>query len=246
MIAVTFALPQESRNFIRALEQKRRCGPGPNWMGNLGGTAVLVSHTGVGAGRAAVSIDALLETNRPQLLINAGFAGALDPSLAVGDLIIGTSESGLVDKCRAAFPRAFKGAEHPRIHFGLLTTQPNVVESIDAKADLAKATGALGVDMESAIAQAACAHARVPFLAVRVVSDRADQAMPVPMEQWFDMDRQRPRPFALAGFLMRNPGRIAPFAKFVSGLEPCRRNLSAFLVALVPGETGIEKTGRES
>ena len=93
MIAVTFALPQESRDFRHLLRQARTVGPGRSLLGNVGPEEVLLAHTGVGPVAAAEHVAALLAAHRPRLLLSTGFAGGLDPRLATGDLLIATNVS---------------------------------------------------------------------------------------------------------------------------------------------------------
>ena len=76
MIAVTFAVPHESRDLRRGL------GPAK---------PVILAHTGIGTAAAEKSVRALLAGNRPRWLLSAGYAGALDPSLAHGELFLATN-----------------------------------------------------------------------------------------------------------------------------------------------------------
>ena len=212
MIAVTFALPQESQDFR----------PAP-------GEEVLLAHTGVGPAAAAQSLAALLAAQRPRMLISTGFAGGLDPRLATGDLLIATNFSApaLIAKSRALL------AGDPHAFFGALTSQPQVAASVAEKSALAAATGALAVDMETASIAAACARAGIPLLAVRAISDAALEPLPVPFAEWFDLAAQRPRPLALVRWLARHPAQILPFARFVRGLTPARRAFTRFVSALI-------------
>ena len=208
MIAVTFALPQESQDF--------RHPPGEE---------VLIVHTGVGPASAAASLAALLAAQRPRLLISTGFAGGLDPRLATGDLLIATNFStpALVAKSRALL------AGDPHAFFGALTSQPQVAASVAEKSALAATTGALGVDMETASIAAACTRAGVPLLAVRAISDPARAPLPVPFAEWFDPAAQRPRPLALVCYLAHHRAQISPFVRFVRGLTPARHALTRFV-----------------
>ncbi len=228
MIAVTFALPEESQDFTKALRDRRRVGA-RDFLGKIGAREVLVAHTGVGLASAAACARELLKTHAPELVISAGYAGGLDPRLAVGDLFFATNFStpALLEKVRAQF------AENPRHFFGDLTSQLAVVDSVGAKEQLARESGALAVDMETAAIAAECANAGVPFLSVRVISDAARDPLPVPMERWFDLQRQRPRILSLLAFLATHPARIAPFARFVRALAPARRRLTELLLQLV-------------
>ena len=68
---------------------------------------------------------------------------------------------------------------------------------------------------------------------MRAISDAASQPLPVPFEDWFDLERQRPRVVALIGYLARQPSKIRPFARFVRGLPAARLALTDFLVDLL-------------
>ncbi|HYR57857.1 MAG TPA: hypothetical protein VEO95_04480 [Chthoniobacteraceae bacterium] len=212
MIAIIFALPNESREFRRSLAASSFA------------SQVRVSHSGAGPAAAARHVGRAL-ADRPEMLIATGFAGGLDPALRSGDIVIATnfSDSALIARAR---PRR-------SLHFGALTSVALPVESIAAKSTLARDTGAIAVDMETAPVAAACVRAGVPLLAARVISDPSGEALPVPFAEWFDLERQRPRPLRLLAFLARQPAQIAPFARFVRGLAPARRALAEFLISFL-------------
>ena len=228
VIAVTFALPQESQDFRRALRAVETVGP-RLLRGRLGRAEVLVGHTGVGPVAAAENIAALLAFQRPRLLVSTGFAGGLDPQLVTGDLLVAENFSApeLLAQSRALLAGA------PRAFFGGLTSQSQPAESIASKTALAATTGAFAVDMETASVAAACAAADVPLLAVRAISDAAGEPLPVPFAEWFDLAAQRPRPFALVKYLALHPAQVAPFIRFVRGLTPARQAFTRFVCAFI-------------
>ncbi len=227
MIAFTFALPEESQDFVKLLPD-RRCVGARDFVGKIGEIEVLVAHTGVGLTSAAERVRELLETHSPTQLITAGYAGGLDPKLRIGDLVFSTNFStpALLEFAHAQF------AATPRVHFGGLTSQSVVADSIAAKTRLSRESSALAVDMETAAIAAECAAANVPLLSVRVISDAAGDPLPVPMERWFDLQKQRPRILSLLTFLVTHPSRIAPFTRFVRALAPARHRLTETLSAL--------------
>jgi adenosylhomocysteine nucleosidase len=236
MIAVTFAVPQESKEFRHALRHAGGLGTeGPHFiLGNLGPEEVLVAHTGIGPAAAEKTTAALLAYRRPRFLISTGFAGGLDPAPRVGDLIVAENftDAQLRAKCRTLL------AVEPGVFFGPLASRSGAAESELEKSALARQTGALAVDMETAAIAAECQRASVPLLAVRAISDTADQALPVPFSEWYDIAAQRPRPLALVSFLLRNPERIGPFARFLHGLAPARHTLTAFLLRFIAENPG--------
>ena len=231
MIAVTFALPQESRDFRHALRHATAVGAAsPPWLlGNIGLEEVLVAHTGVGPAAAAENIAALLAVHHPRMLISTGFAGGLDPRLAAGDLLLAENFSApaLVAQSRALL------ADDARAHFGALTSQPRAAETVAEKSALFATTGALGVDMETAAIAAACARAGVPLLAVRAISDPARAPLPVPFAEWFDLAAQRPRPLTLVRYLAHHRVQISPFIRFLRGLPPARHAFTRFVCRFI-------------
>ncbi len=233
---VTFALPDESRPFVKTLAPGASVlhqGPAPllpTLVGHCGEKCLAVMHTGVGdtpAGR--LRLKTMLATAEGMAwVISAGYAGGLSPDLRVGDLVLGKnhSEPGLLNAARLLLEN-----EHPRV--GTLVTRDTALETAADKGALHAATGALAVDMETAWIANVCAAAGVPLLSLRVISDAAAQSFPVPGHILFDAVRQRPRYLALPLWLLAHPTRIAPFAAFVRGLSPARARLARALARLV-------------
>lgn len=216
MILVTFSLPQESADFRAALQAAG---------GQFGSEEIRVAHLGVGPA-AAQRARRALEVQKPRTLICAGFAGGLDPRLRVGDLVIAGNFS-----TSALRERAKEVAEGKSARFlGSLITRDAPIETVAAKIALARESGALAVDMETAGVAEVCRAAGMPLLAVRAISDAADAPLPVPFSEWFDLNGQRPRRWRLVKYLVRHPTRIVPFVTFVRGLAPARRALADFLI----------------
>jgi adenosylhomocysteine nucleosidase len=226
VIAVSFALPEESRDFIRAISGAVRSGSPalPVVSGTIGGRAVTVVHSGMGMASASAQIESFLKDHAPAAWIAAGFGGALCPELRIGDIVAveNFSNPALLEAARALPARA-----------GNLITTKQVVETAEQKKDLARHTGAIVVDMETAAVSRLCESRAIPLLGVRAVSDVAGQDLPVPTAVWFDLARQRPRPARLVAYLAMHPARIPPFARFVRGIGAARVQLTAFLLELI-------------
>lgn len=252
MIVVTFALPQESQDFRRALlnlkegprralrplAQVRSSTPGELALDRESRpedslrSRVRIFHTGVGLAAAERAMAELLSAERPQAVISSGFAGALVPKLKLADLVVATNISSpdLAAACREI------RASPASCYFGSLSTQAAAVESIADKANLGSTTGALAVDMEASAIAAACQSRGIPFLSVRAISDSAHDPLPVPFEVWFNLEKQRPRALNLVSYLAAHPDRIGPFTRFVRGLKPARMALTSFLIELLKRE----------
>src|ERR1700738_2924809 len=90
MIAITFALPAESSDFGRLLENRGAVSrEGVETIrGHLHGKALVVIHTGVGQTISRERMETILRRERFEYLISAGFAGALEKDLQVGHLLV--------------------------------------------------------------------------------------------------------------------------------------------------------------
>jgi adenosylhomocysteine nucleosidase len=66
----------------------------------------------------------------------------------------------------------------PGAHVGRIVGSDRIVATVGEKHLLYQQTGALAVDMESHIAARVAARHGLPFAALRVISDRADEALP--------------------------------------------------------------------
>jgi adenosylhomocysteine nucleosidase len=84
---------------------------------------------------------------------------------------------------------------------GDLLSVAEPLESPAAKREAAKAVNAVAVDMESAGIAAVAARARVPFVALRVVVDGLDDALPPGAERWIDEQGRRRASAVLRAFV---------------------------------------------
>jgi adenosylhomocysteine nucleosidase len=203
MLLVTFAVPHESRFF-------RRC---------AAAEGVRVLHTGIGGDAAARALRAELENDRPSAVVSSGFAGGLDPGLRVGDVIADSEKSS--PELLQILPA--------EVRRGRIQTASKPVDSAEAKAELFKVSGAQAVDMESAAIVAVCVDAGIPLLVLRVISDAAEDEIPVPLHVAWDLNAQRPRPMRLCLYLARHPTRVGEFLRFLRQTNVAAKNLAAWV-----------------
>src|SRR5215475_11451900 len=90
MIAVTFALPAESAEFLRRLRDKSACERNGvrTIRGRIDDRTIEVLHTGVGEKVCRQRLGKFLHEQKFNRLITAGFAGALTDDLEAGDLLL--------------------------------------------------------------------------------------------------------------------------------------------------------------
>ena len=87
---VLFALRREAAPFLRVCRPQRRFRGAPCWAARCG--PVLVLETGVGRERTEAALNWLQNdaSLRPRLIVSAGFSGALNEALHVGDVLLAT------------------------------------------------------------------------------------------------------------------------------------------------------------
>jgi adenosylhomocysteine nucleosidase len=85
------ALPAEISLLVESLESKERADLAgwPAWHGTMGTRRVVLAQAGFGKVNTAALTALVWERYRPSLFIFTGVAGALDPDLGIGDIVVG-------------------------------------------------------------------------------------------------------------------------------------------------------------
>lgn len=229
MIAVTFALPAESQEFLRSVSSKSRADRSgvPVIRGKIGDRAVEVLHTGVGGKVCRRRIAKFLQDQQIDCLISAGFAGALTDDLRVGDLLLAKNFSTI-----DLGPRWSSLSTLP-IHLADMLTVPALIDSGEERMNLASESGAGAVDMETEFIARACAAQGIPLLSFRVISDTPRDLFPAPANVLFDLERQQTRMLKLATHLLGHPSRVPRLVQFGRRIGSARKILANALVEIV-------------
>jgi nucleoside phosphorylase len=228
MIAVTFSLPAESSGFLNRLHNRTRSdrNGAATIRGKIDNRAVEIFHTGVGEKVCRQRMAQFLQDRQLDCLISAGFAGALNNQLNVGDLLLAQNFSTVeLSKTRSLLVNL-------PIHVANLLTVPSMIDSNEERNKIARATGAAAVDMETEFIARACAEHGVPLLSLRVISDTPRQRFPAPAHVLFNIERQRTSVVRLVLYLLRHPTRLPGLIRFVSQITRARESLTKALVAV--------------
>ncbi len=231
MIAVTFALPAESSVFLRRLGNKSRNHRHgiTTIRGKINDRTIEVLHTGVGKKTCRQRIASFLQEQRFDCLISAGFAGALNDKLHVGDLLFAENFSTVqLDEMRAS-------PGSPLIHHANLLTVPSIIDSFEERQKIAQTTNAVAIDMETELIARGCAEHGVPLLSLRVISDTPSEPFPGPSKILFDVERQRTHMLKLAKFFIAHPNRVPHLIQFARRIGRARNILTNALIAVVRG-----------
>jgi adenosylhomocysteine nucleosidase len=229
MIAVTFALPAESAEFLRRLKNKSRADRNGVALtrGAVDDRQVEILHTGVGEKVSHERVAKLLQSQQFELLISSGFAGGLDDQLQLGDLLAAENFSTIDPaKTRSSFSEL-------RIRTGNLLTVPVLIHSSEERRGIARTSGAAAVDMETEFIARACAARGIPLLSLRVITDTPQKLFPAPPNILFDIAKQRTDLTKVSKFFVTHPHRIPRLVQFARRIALARKVLANALVKVL-------------
>lgn len=173
-VVIVAALEREVRFLVRNWRVCEREHQGMRFKFYESDHAVLVCG-GIGPRSALRAAEAAVALYSPELLISAGFAGALVPDLAVGEWLFPEFIVNAGDGRRVGTDI---NQTRVRSKHGSVLVSSDTVVGREEKAVLAKTYGAEAVDMEAlTVAQVARAHG-LKLLAVKVISDESGFDMP--------------------------------------------------------------------
>lgn len=146
---------------------------------------LVLIETGEGTENAERRVRSWLQHRKVRAVFGIGFAGALSPSLHVGDLVV--ARDGHEAWQAPPSPELLSAAAQVRvapltIRFGTIITADEIVCEAKGKRALALTLAAndIGcVDMESSAVAQVCAEHRLPFLIVRCILDELDEDLPL-------------------------------------------------------------------
>jgi adenosylhomocysteine nucleosidase len=154
-------------------------------------------------------------------LVSFGIAGALDPSLAPGTLLLPrrvTAEDGAsfdIDADWREVVRERLAARGLGVAEGDLLGGTSVAATQGEKARLRRSTGAVAVDLESAVVAVAAQRLSRPLLVLRAIADPADFALPHAASVGLDEEGR-----AVLGPVLRAllavPGEIVPLIRLAA------------------------------
>lgn len=190
-VGIVVALPEERKWLVRAFSYaKRNCyGSCTFYTGELAGRPVTLVEGGMGRVAATVACKLLLEQYQPEILISAGFCGAVLPGAKVADLLL-CSRLMLFDGAalqeRVVTPDAAERAlmlssllqqHHYPATPGTFITADAIINKGELARRLPQGLPTPVLEMETAAVADAAAEWNCRFLAIRTVSDPAEEEL---------------------------------------------------------------------
>lgn len=186
------------------------------------GPHVRILVTGMGQRNASRAIRKALEETRPRKVISAGFAGALNRDLKRGAIVFDADEDLCLEPALTAV-----GGRTARFY-----CSDRVVITREEKQALRFRTGADAVDMESSVIREACRANGVSSATVRVISDDADEDLPLDFNSLLT-EREEIDGWKLARTIMARPILMGRLLKFHSQTRQAARELGRALLGML-------------
>lgn len=177
---------------------------------------VQLFYCGMGNKNAERFINELLKNSHPSILLTCGLAGALNPEIKLNSIVFSAPEEF------ASLLSRF-GAIEARFY-----CSNRVICSSKEKLSLYRETGADAVEMESGIIKEICSRHNIPAVTVRVISDIADEDLPLDFNDYIDENGD----IKISKILMKivaNPQLAARLINFQKQTDNAARALGEFL-----------------
>ncbi|MDA1213389.1 MAG: 5'-methylthioadenosine nucleosidase, partial [Planctomycetota bacterium] len=227
------ALAIEINPFLNRCERPRKY-TGGNFVfrgGIYDGIRVAIVQSGVGFAKARQATQAMIDAHRPSWIISAGFSGALQPQMKIGDIVVGTS---LVDTHGQELKIDMQMPADPAqgLHVGRLVTADAIVRTVEEKKQLAERHQGLAVDLESLAVAQVCRADKIPCLAVRVISDDLSSDLPVEVNSVVASTGTR-RLGAAIGAIWKRPESVKDMWHLRESATKSAEKLATFLDGIV-------------
>jgi len=139
---------------------------------------------GAGSEAAQRATRLLIDGHRPRVIVSAGFAGSLAPALARGAIVYPNQAMNRADNLPIEVAATGQGTSASPLGSSAgsgdltIVSVDQVVTTAAAKRDLAAASGASLVDMETYAVAKVSQAAGLACVSIRVISDDASQDLP--------------------------------------------------------------------
>ena len=183
--------------------------------------------TGMGRRNTSEQFRQALERLNPECVLTCGFAGALNPSLKIGDVLYDEDfEAGFGEKLKALGARP-----------GTFHCSTRVAVTVAEKAELRRTTGADAVEMESSVIRTLCRERKISSATIRVISDTANEDLPLDFNVLMTSQQKISLP-RLVFALLKSPQKVPRLMHLQSNTRAAARRLAGVLNGLLAGFGG--------
>ena len=196
-LAILAAMPEESAAFLPFIPRpgRLRLGSFPCRRFRVGGWDCWLLTSGMGMARAARASQTIIDSIHPRLLVSVGIAGAVNPDLAIADVVV-ASQTCLLEHGRPgplhrlarltapAWQAMQQGlaARRARLHSGTAVTTRAAQFIQPQERPLENPI----LEMETFGILQVSASAGIPLLSIRSISDGPQAPLPFDLEKMID------------------------------------------------------------
>ncbi|MGD0351809.1 MAG: hypothetical protein ABSB84_16050 [Verrucomicrobiota bacterium] len=176
----------------------------------------------------------------PTLVLTCGFAGGLNPELKLGDVVFELPDSELRTPPVLRSSAATEGGNselHQKLlaagaKFAKLFCANRIATTVAEKKKMRDATGADAVEMESAAIHAVCRECGIPCATVRVISDTANEDLPLDFNTLAKSDLSL-NYGKLALAIAKSPAKVGALLKLQKNTRFAAERLAAVLGKII-------------
>lgn len=170
---------------------------------------MIIVRCGSGNVNAAICTQILIDKFQVNCIINTGVAGGLYPEINIGDIVISSDirqqnidttasedTKGAISCMEEAFfesniklielgegaAKSLRGDQ--KVYIGRITSEDQFISSMRVEEEVYTTFTAYCAEMESAAISHTCYLNQVPFVVIRVISDKADQSAEINFEEF--------------------------------------------------------------
>lgn len=249
-IGLIAAMPEEIRSLIRRVGpvSRERLAGFRLYRFTCGGTEVCLIESGIGTTRAARAALALIDAATPGLVLNIGFAGAVLPGPAAGDIVLAerllffkeqlfSEQPGLAPALTAELAAAVERrctGNGLRVRRGTFVTTGEIIDKRILARLLPVGAATPVLEMETAAVARVAWEKKVPFAAVRAISDGADEELDFSIADFVDRE-MRIRAWRVLWTLARKPRIIPQLVRLERNSRLAGENLATAVLAAIEG-----------
>lgn len=212
--------------------------------GRTSGHDAMVIQSGMGFDNAARATEKAVREERPDLLISTGFCGGITPDLQAGDIVVAreivVADEGSLTEIQVQFSDAGRTVVAHETAAGRRTVGGTFVSTraITSKRHLAGLLShrhpVLAVEMESGAIATVAAENNIPLLALRAVSDCADEELAFSLDEFCDPALYRILPRRVLLTILRKPHIIPQLMRLSRSSGRAAKSLEGLLSRLFP------------
>lgn len=213
---------------------------------SITGREMHLIESGMGPVRGAAAARTLIETTSPDLILNFGFAGAVTKGPSVGDLVVAdrllfyrnsvfSEQEGLAPIFTErinSLMELVSTKETFHVYRGTFITAAQITEKRGLADHLPAYSGYPVLEMETAAVARAAAEAKIPLMAIRAISDAADEELGFSLDEFTDQEMNI-RIAKVLATVARKPWIIPQLLRLAGNAKKAGKNLARGVEAIV-------------